>query len=150
MENVQVAQTATQDGDSDMGSPAMPLDEQQRNEYLTKDHFEQAIEAMSAKLIQTWQSTADQIKKEVRDLSNRTLSVEAQCQDLTTTQTELSDHIQILQQKVEEMEIRMADYEDRARRNNLRLRGVPESVQPDDLQLYVRGLMSLTYLRTCC
>ncbi|CAH2285558.1 Hypothetical predicted protein [Pelobates cultripes] len=35
----------------------------------------------------------------------------------------------------------MADYEDRAPRNNLRLRGVPESISPEDLQVYVRVLL---------
>ncbi|CAH2284411.1 Hypothetical predicted protein [Pelobates cultripes] len=35
----------------------------------------------------------------------------------------------------------MADAEDRSRRNNLRLRGVPESVMPNDLPAYVQGLL---------
>ncbi|CAH2282630.1 Hypothetical predicted protein [Pelobates cultripes] len=97
-------------GESVAGSPSTPPDEPQITDCLTKGHFEQAIEAMSAKLIQTWQSTADQIKKEVRDLSVRTSSVEAQCQDLSAAQTEMSGHIQALKHKVEKMETRMADY----------------------------------------
>ncbi|CAH2224271.1 Hypothetical predicted protein [Pelobates cultripes] len=39
------------------------------------------------------------------------------------------------------MEARMADYEVRARRNNLRLRGVPESILQDELPIFVRGLL---------
>ncbi|CAH2324986.1 Hypothetical predicted protein [Pelobates cultripes] len=35
----------------------------------------------------------------------------------------------------------MADYKDSARRNNLRLRGVAESVLQDDLPLFVKGLL---------
>ncbi|CAH2224506.1 Hypothetical predicted protein, partial [Pelobates cultripes] len=33
-------------------------------ESLTRSHFEHAMEAMAEKLIQTWQLTADQIKRE--------------------------------------------------------------------------------------
>ncbi|CAH2253543.1 Hypothetical predicted protein, partial [Pelobates cultripes] len=39
----------------------------------------------------------------------------------------MADHVQNLEEKVEMLETRIADAEDRARRNNLRLRGVPES-----------------------
>ncbi|CAH2248877.1 Hypothetical predicted protein [Pelobates cultripes] len=56
-------------------------------------------------------------------------------------QADTIGRIQTLQQQMESMEARMADYEDRARRNNLRLRGFPESVLQDDLPLFVRGLL---------
>ncbi|CAH2272776.1 Hypothetical predicted protein [Pelobates cultripes] len=125
----------------DASSHLTQRDEIPQTGHLTITHFERAMEAMSAKLIRTWQSTADQIKNEVRELSNRTASVENDCQDLKTAQTGISENLLTLQQRMEAMEGKLADYEDRARRNNLRLRGVPESVQPDDLQLYVRGLM---------
>ncbi|CAH2325640.1 Hypothetical predicted protein, partial [Pelobates cultripes] len=119
----ETAQAALQDGfgDSDAVFPPAASGVSQTSDYLTRGHFERAMDAMATKLIHTWQSTADQIKKEVRDLSSRTASVEIQCQDLTSTQADLTSHVQTLQNKMGEMEARMADYEDRMRRNNLRL-----------------------------
>ncbi|CAH2324965.1 Hypothetical predicted protein [Pelobates cultripes] len=96
---------------------------------------------MATKLITTWQTTAEQIKREVRDLSIRTTSVEQHCAELSTAQGDLSQQLKALQYQMEHMEARVADQEDRARRNNLRLRGVPETVLTDELQIYVQGLL---------
>ncbi|CAH2312032.1 Hypothetical predicted protein [Pelobates cultripes] len=87
---------------------------------LTRDYFERAMEAMAEKLISTWKSTADQSTAPL--LQN--LPRGATMLNLTSQQTETKDHLHSLQQQLEAMEVRMANYEDRARRNNLRLREV--------------------------
>ncbi|CAH2283384.1 Hypothetical predicted protein [Pelobates cultripes] len=61
--------------------------------------------------------------------------------DFASAHNNMADHVQHLEEKVEKLDAQMADAEDRARRNNIRLRGVPESVQQADLQAYVRGLL---------
>ncbi|XP_063289853.1 olfactory receptor 5AR1-like [Pelobates fuscus] len=48
---------------------------------------------------------------------------------------------QVLEQKVQEMEMKLMDVEDMTRQNNLRLRAVHEMVLPPDLLVYVRGLL---------
>ncbi|CAH2301855.1 Hypothetical predicted protein [Pelobates cultripes] len=121
-------------------SPA-PSEDSLPVDCLTRSHFELAMETMAEKLIATWKTTADQIKREVRDLSARTATMERRHQEIETVQTATSEKLQAIQHKLTAMEERMADHEDRARRNNLRLRGVPETVLPDDLQAYARGLM---------
>ncbi|CAH2226258.1 Hypothetical predicted protein, partial [Pelobates cultripes] len=68
-------------------------------ENLTRSHFEHAMEQMADKLIQTWQQTADQIKREVRDLSARTSAVEKRHTELEAAQTLTSEHLQDLQRK---------------------------------------------------
>ncbi|CAH2299680.1 Hypothetical predicted protein [Pelobates cultripes] len=136
-ETMRAAEHEGADGIAPSPPPTMP-DDSQSIDCLTRSHFEQA---MATKLIFTWQATADQIKKEVRDLSSRTSAMEKHYQELASAQTTVSEHLQALRCRMENMEMRMADHEDRARRNNLRLRGVPEKVLPDDLQAYARGLM---------
>ncbi|CAH2311889.1 Hypothetical predicted protein, partial [Pelobates cultripes] len=79
---------------------------------------------------------------DVRDLSTRTTSLEQQQEELASTQMDMSGHLRALQNQMEQMEARVADQEDRARRNNLRLRGVPETILPDDLPAYVHGLLN--------
>ncbi|CAH2245860.1 Hypothetical predicted protein [Pelobates cultripes] len=107
-------QDSAEDLDHDPNSA--PHDEPNKSEGLTKIYIEQTIENLSAKLIQTWKVTADQIRKTANEL-------------------------QALQQQVESMETHMADYEDRARRNNLRLHGILETVLPNDLPVFVTGLL---------
>lgn len=36
----------------------------------------------------------------------------------------------------------MADIEDRAHRNNIKFRGIPESIKPADLSVYLQKLMT--------
>ncbi|CAH2314423.1 Hypothetical predicted protein [Pelobates cultripes] len=71
---------------------------------LTRDYFEKAMEVMANKLIHTWQSTADQIKQEVRDLSSRTSRVEQQCQNITSQQSTTKGVLNNLQKQMEAME----------------------------------------------
>ncbi|CAH2254193.1 Hypothetical predicted protein [Pelobates cultripes] len=121
---------AAQDGaeDSDTTLPHTDPETLQPAEYLTKGFFEKAIEGMATKLITTWQMTA-------------TTSVEQHCTELSSAQEDLSQQLKALQCQMEHVEARVADQENRARRNNLRLRGVPETVLMDDLPIYVQGLL---------
>ncbi|CAH2296609.1 Hypothetical predicted protein [Pelobates cultripes] len=127
--------------DSDASNHTGIPDELKPTECLTRDYFKRALEAMSTKLIHTWQSTADQLRKEALDLSTRTSHTEKKCKELASAHNDMADYVQALEHKMEIMETRMVYYEDRARRNNLRLRGIPESVLRGDLPVYVWGLM---------
>ncbi|CAH2322456.1 Hypothetical predicted protein [Pelobates cultripes] len=49
----------------------------------------------------------------------------------------LIDQVNTLQVTISTMENKLMDIEDRARRNNLRLWGIPETVAPADLQAYL-------------
>ncbi|CAH2225253.1 Hypothetical predicted protein [Pelobates cultripes] len=95
---------------------------------------------MSTKLIQTWQTKEDQIRKEVVDLIARTTHVESQCKEIAVAHTNMADQVQALHQRLDLMESHLADLEDKARRNILRLRGIPESVLPCNLQVYVQDV----------
>ncbi|CAH2282029.1 Hypothetical predicted protein [Pelobates cultripes] len=96
---------------------------------------------MSDKLVKTWQTSIEQLRKEVLDIGNRTAHIKNKLSEYATAHNDIADHVAALEQKVTLIEARMADAEDRSRINNLRLRGVPETVLPGDLQAYVRGLM---------
>ncbi|CAH2307566.1 Hypothetical predicted protein [Pelobates cultripes] len=139
----ETTRAAAQDGaeDSDTTMPHTDQETSQPAEYLTKGFFEKSMEGMAKKLISTWQTTTEQIKREVMDLSARTTSVEQHYEELSSAQGDLTQQLKALQCQMEHMEARVVDQEDRARRNNLRLRGVPETILPDDLPIYVQGLL---------
>lgn len=56
-------------------------------------------------------------------------------------QNELVDAHNDKDGKIETLKNKMADLEDRTRRNNIKLRGVAESVPPSDLRHYVQQLI---------
>ncbi|CAH2223757.1 Hypothetical predicted protein [Pelobates cultripes] len=95
-----------QDGDENYSMEYTPqtAETPSPQDGLTRDYFEKAMEAMANKLIHTWQSTADQIKQEVRDLSSRTSRVEQQCQNITSQQSTTKGVLNNLQKQMEAME----------------------------------------------
>ncbi|CAH2310675.1 Hypothetical predicted protein [Pelobates cultripes] len=79
----EVMRALLQDGadDSDASNPIPTVDDFKKPDSLTKGYFEKALESMSTKLIQTWQATADQIRKEILDLNARTTHVQSKCKE---------------------------------------------------------------------
>ncbi|CAH2283846.1 Hypothetical predicted protein [Pelobates cultripes] len=69
-----------------------------------------------------------------------TLNTELKMTGLVTAHNDLTDHMQSFSQQITDMEIKIMDAEDRARRNNLRLKGIPETVTQAELSPYVRDL----------
>ncbi|CAH2252488.1 Hypothetical predicted protein, partial [Pelobates cultripes] len=132
-----------QDGADDQDAGTLHTDKTSHwaSGELTKAHLTEALDAMSDKLVKTWQTSIEQLRKEVLDIGNRTAHIENKLSEYATAHNDIADHVAALEQKVTQIEARMADVEDRSRRNNLRLRGVSETALPGDLQAYVRGLM---------
>ncbi|CAH2325538.1 Hypothetical predicted protein [Pelobates cultripes] len=108
---------------------------------LTKSHLQQPLDAMSQKLITSWQHSMDSLRKDVQELGKQTSHVESKMEDFTFAHNDLATHVKHIEQKLTTMEMKHTDLEDRARRNNLRIRGIPETVLPENLQVYVRGLL---------
>ncbi|CAH2224538.1 Hypothetical predicted protein [Pelobates cultripes] len=138
-------QAATRDGggSSDEGSSSPETGEPTLNTALTKRHLQEAMEALSARLIQSWTSNVDTLRKDILDLGARTTRTETKMAEYATAHNELAEQVSHLQHTIETMEIKLMDAEDRSRRNNLRLRGIPEAVLQDDLPRYVRDLFNV-------
>ncbi|CAH2221502.1 Hypothetical predicted protein [Pelobates cultripes] len=119
---LQTSQPEAQDGDRDLDSSSTtPVTDPTRSENITKEYLTQALDMLSNKLMAA--NNGRHQKRDARDRNN-----------------DIADHFQSLEEKVELLETRIADAEDRARRNNLRLRGVPVSVLHADLQAYTKHI----------
>ncbi|CAH2320320.1 Hypothetical predicted protein [Pelobates cultripes] len=101
---------------------------------LTKSHLQQALDALSQKMITTWQHSMDSLRKGVQELGKKTSHVESKTEDFAQAHNDLATHVEQIEQKLTATELKLTDLEDRARRNNLRLRGIPESKIPENLQ----------------
>ncbi|CAH2299967.1 Hypothetical predicted protein [Pelobates cultripes] len=110
-------------------------------EKLTKSHLQLALDALSQKLITTWPHSMDSLRKDVQELCKRISHGESKMEDFASAYNDLATHVEQIEQKLTATELKLTNLEDRARRNNLCLRGIPESILPENLQTYVRGLL---------
>lgn len=81
-----------------------------------------------------------ELKGELRQIGNRVDHVENKMAEYAGSFNELVDAHNAREDDVEWLKAKVADLEDRSRRNNLKIRGIPESVLPKDLEEYVHTL----------
>ncbi|OCT57258.1 hypothetical protein XELAEV_18003769mg [Xenopus laevis] len=75
----------------------------------------------------------------------RVTKLENRIAEMTMAHNELVDAHRELMGEAKWMKEKIADGEDRNRRNNVKLRGVPESVSNEDLKGYVKDLLKTTF-----
>ncbi|KAM4691170.1 uncharacterized protein WCC33_016030 [Rhinophrynus dorsalis] len=98
----------------------------------------QHIDSQFHKMREEIQLNTEEIKSELSLLQPRLISLEEKQIAMANRQDLQWKEHQELRKKLEEMEWKMAELEDRSRRNNLRFRGIPEDVRTDKLEDYIR------------
>uniref|UniRef100_A0A8C5QQ06 L1 transposable element RRM domain-containing protein n=1 Tax=Leptobrachium leishanense TaxID=445787 RepID=A0A8C5QQ06_9ANUR len=78
---------------------------------------------------------------EVQVIGTRTARLEERAEAFADTCNTLAHHAETLATRVETLEEALEDLSNRSRRNNIRLRGLPESVTPDALDATLTGIM---------
>ncbi|CAH2292404.1 Hypothetical predicted protein [Pelobates cultripes] len=134
-------QNTTPDSDEGSDDESIAQNHPEPGEALTKGYLAQALEALSQKLIGSWKNSMDSLRRDVQEIGKRTSHIESKMEEDAAAHNDLATHVESLEEKLLLTESKLADMEDRSRRNNLPLRGVPESVFPAVLQEYVRGLL---------
>ncbi|CAH2330165.1 Hypothetical predicted protein [Pelobates cultripes] len=64
-------------------------------------------------------------------------------EDLVDAHNASAEHLKSLTDQIQKCEAKLMDLEDRSRRSNIRLRGIPETVLPADLPSYVHSFFKL-------
>lgn len=80
--------------------------------------------------------------------------LESKMADLYTAHNDLVDAYTDQESEMQRLQNKIADLEDRSRRNNIKFRGIPESIPPNELTNFVQRLMkalipSLTDIKLC-
>ena len=83
-----------------------------------------------------------QLKRDVSAIGDRISHVEDRMGDFTIAHNELVDAHNDTEGEIQAMRDKLADLEDRSRRNNIKLRGVEESVSPSELRHYVQEFIA--------
>lgn len=81
-------------------------------------------------------SIVKHFKSELTDLGDRVTNIESEIGEITTSFNDMVDANGNREEDIEWMKANLADLEDRSRRNNVKIRGIPESVQPSVLKEY--------------
>lgn len=84
-----------------------------------------------------------QFTREIYSLGDRVPTIKESMGEMTTT---INDLVEANDKNIEEhawLKAKIADLEDRTRRNNLKLRDIPEVIQPPDLKKYVTDLFPI-------
>ncbi|CAH2299990.1 Hypothetical predicted protein [Pelobates cultripes] len=80
------------------------------------------------------------LREDIEALAHRSDQAETRITSLSTTSQAHSQDIAYLHAKIEELEESLEDLNNRSRQNNIRIRGLPEAVMPDDLPATLTGL----------
>lgn len=83
------------------------------------------------------------VTTDIHKLDDRMTNAERGIQACTSTVNEVIDSYDTVKEEQAWMRAKMADLEDRSRRNNIKPRGVPESILPVDLPRYAKELIHL-------
>lgn len=84
-----------------------------------------------------------EFKTDIQSLVVRTEHIERKMGDFAKSHNHLIDAHSALEEEVLRLSNKVLDLEDRSRRNNIRLRGIPESVLPESLHQFLTDFMAL-------
>lgn len=80
-------------------------------------------------------------KMEMDALGERVDYVENKMCEFTSAHNEMVDSHFELEDEVKHLKTKIADLEDRARRNNVKFRGIPENVKPPELKRFIKDMI---------
>lgn len=85
-------------------------------------------------------SCMHRFNRELRQVEDRVDHIEHKMGEFATTINDLVDASEEKDEDMEWVKAKLADIEDRSRRNNLKIRGIPESVVQADLSTYINTM----------
>lgn len=78
---------------------------------------------------------------EIEDLGERVDYIENKMTDFTNAHNKLVDDHFALKEEVKQLKLKVADLEDRSKRNNVKLRGIPENVKNNYLKKFLQKVI---------
>lgn len=111
------------------------------NQAVSESFLKEMMLALRSSIQHSFTSVLNQQMTVIDELGNRVHHVEQKMGDFSGAHNDLVDAHNALEDEVAALSAKVADIEDRNRRNNVKIRGVPELVSPSDLSSYVQQLI---------
>lgn len=109
---------------------------------LREQPLAQLFEAFRQNLQADFKEMISEFKADIQSLVSRTDHVEKKMAEFAKSHNTLLDSHSALEEEVARLSAKVVDLEDRSRRNNVRIRGIPESITPDSLATFLMDLMA--------
>ncbi|CAH2222700.1 Hypothetical predicted protein [Pelobates cultripes] len=86
-------------------TPLTPEDRGSKGNLTKQD----ALDALSSKLINSCQSSLKALQKDIHEVGNRTVHSESKMAEFATAHNDLAEHVQALEQQIATLEKKMMD-----------------------------------------
>ncbi|CAH2315893.1 Hypothetical predicted protein [Pelobates cultripes] len=136
----------TQDGDDETENMLDGLSDQESvsSKYSDSPIMERSLHKKPQELRATIKADFHRIdgdlRKEIASVGERTSHLENKTEELCTAHNEVVDKLQKLAEENYTLKLKLADLEDRSRRQNIRFRGIPDVVSQDALSAYILSI----------
>lgn len=111
------------------------------NQAASEPFIKEMMLALRSSLQQSFTEALNRQMTVIDGLGERVAHVETKMGEFSEAHNSLVDAHNNLEDDMESLATKLADLEDRNRRNNLKFRGVPESVLPSELTSYIQRLI---------
>lgn len=106
--------------------------------------MQKLLHSFRENLQEDFRSMMGEFRSDIQLLVSRMEHIESKMADFAKSHNSLIDSHTALEEEVNKLSAKVLDLEDRSRRNNIRLRGIPETVSPDALKQFLTEMMSIT------
>lgn len=118
------------------------------NQVVSDSVLKEMMLALRTSIQTSFASALNSQSASIDGLGNRVDHIEHKMGEFSNAHNELVDSHNQLEDEVATLTAKLADLEDRNRRNNIKLRGVPESVSQSELVPYIQQLIKVTLPHT--
>lgn len=137
-----VSQEVTADPKSDTRHASDLLDTfPTSNQAVSESFLKEMMLALRSSIQQSFTEALNQQTSALDDLGERVSHVEDKMGEFSDSHNSLVDSHNRLEDELDSLKTKLADMEDRNRRNNIKFRGIPESVPPAELTPYLQRLI---------
>ncbi|KAM4038336.1 uncharacterized protein ACNLHF_016640 [Anomaloglossus baeobatrachus] len=111
-------------------------------EPLNEHTMKQLMSEIMSTFKKDMQNMLRSMQRDINAVEERTTHIEDKMAELTTAHNDVVDSVVSIDEEVDALKLKVADMEDRSRRNNVRLRGIAEMVKTEDLKEFLTDYFS--------
>ncbi|CAH2225898.1 Hypothetical predicted protein [Pelobates cultripes] len=125
---------------SDQGSDTETTQPLPGDISMSEKRMSAMLQELRSSMKEDLQLAVNDIRREVHEVGSRLNALEEKTDDLCLANDGILERVHKLEEEQMHLTVKLADLEDRSCRNNIRVRGVPETILGADLPVYLQQL----------
>ncbi|CAH2219770.1 Hypothetical predicted protein, partial [Pelobates cultripes] len=130
-------------GLSDDQSDAESISSKVSDSAITERSLHRMLQDLRSTIRKDFLQIDRELRKEISTLGERTNHLENKTDELCAAHNEVVDKLQKLSEDNTTLQLKLADLEDRSRRQNVRFRGIPDDISHDSLPAYILSICKI-------